>query len=70
MKIDSEDIFIKLPFKLGKYACGELVSLEDILNYADELYSDNDRLNERVEDLEEDIQDNYKPVSKKEQYEG
>ena len=35
----------------------------------EDLIHEIDILNEKIEDLEQDIQDNYKPITKEEQYE-
>ncbi len=41
----------------------------DILSMIDDLISEIDYLNEKIEDLEQDIESNYKPIPVAEQYE-
>lgn len=40
----------------------DLVSLGDILGYMEDLLYENDRLEERIRDLENDIEYNYKAI--------
>lgn len=47
----------------------DLITLEDLLADYEELIFENEELNNQIKDLEQDIQDNYKPISKSEQYE-
>lgn len=45
-----------------------IMTLEEVLDLCEELYSEVDRLTEVIQDLEQDIKDNYKPIDKVEQY--
>lgn len=45
-----------------------IMTLEEVLDLCEELYSEVDRLTEVIQDLEQDIEDNYKPIDKVEQY--
>lgn len=66
-----EDILIKCDgrnFVKGKAVCDRVLTLEEILDLCEELYNETERLNEKINDLEQDIEDNYIPVSKSEQY--
>ena len=44
-----------------------LISLDVILNKLEEFYFEIDSLNENLEDLEKDIEENYKPVTREEE---
>lgn len=44
-----------------------LISLDAILNKLEEFYFEIDSLNENLEDLEKDIEENYKPVTREEE---
>ena len=46
----------------------DILSIEDLLVVLEELYADKERLEEKIEDLENDIRDNYKPISPYEMY--
>lgn len=46
----------------------DFITLEDLLEDHQDLISEVDHLKEQINDLEQDIEDNYKPVSKAEQY--
>lgn len=46
----------------------DLVSIEDILGCMEDLLFENDRLEERIRDLENDIEYNYKPIDAYEMY--
>ena len=66
-----EDILIKCDgrnFVKEKAVCDRVLTLEEILDLCEELYNETERLNEKINDLEQDIEDNYIPVSKSEQY--
>lgn len=45
-----------------------IMTLEEVLDLCEELYSEVDRLTKVIQDLEQDIEDNYKPIDKVEQY--
>lgn len=45
-----------------------IMTLEEVLDLCEELYNETQRLNEKIDDLEQDIQENYKPIDKSEQY--
>ena len=47
----------------------DLVSVNDLLNAIDDLIYERDNLEDKIKDMEQDIEDNYKPISKSEQYE-
>ena len=66
-----EDILIKCEgrnFVKDKAVCDRIMTLEEVLDLCEELYNETERLNEKIDDLEQDIEDNYIPVSKSEQY--
>lgn len=44
-----------------------LISLDVILNKLEEFYFEIDSLNENLEDLEKDIEENYKPITREEE---
>lgn len=46
----------------------DILSIEDLLVVLEELYADKERLEEELEDLRQDIRDNYKPISPYEMY--
>lgn len=46
----------------------DIVSLEEILDKFDELAINNDILQEELDDLKQDLHDNYKPIKPEEQY--
>ena len=46
----------------------DLVSLDDILTACEDMACEIDSLHEELDDLKHDIEDNYKPISKDEQY--
>lgn len=45
----------------------ELYTIVEVLNRLEDLYLDNEVLEEELEDLKRDIEDNYKPISPAEQ---
>lgn len=47
----------------------DLISIEDLLSKIEELDDDKGYLEDKIKDMEQDIEDNYKPISKAEQYE-
>jgi hypothetical protein len=48
----------------------DILSVDDLLDIIEELYYECERLDEELEYLKQDVEDNYRPVSKAEQYEG
>jgi hypothetical protein len=46
----------------------DILSIEDLLVVLEELYADKERLEEELEDLKQDVRDNYKPISPYEMY--
>lgn len=66
-----ENILIKCEgrnFVKDKAVCDRIMTLEEVLDLCEELYNETQRLNEKIDDLEQDIQENYKPIDKSEQY--
>lgn len=47
----------------------DLISIEDLLSKIEELDDDKGYLEDKIKDMEQDIEDNYKPISKLEQFE-
>ena len=69
--MDLNDILIKCDgrnFVKNKAVCDRTMTLEELLDLCEDLYNEIDRLTEKIDDLEQDIQDNYKPIDKMEQY--
>ena len=69
--MDLNDILIKCDdrnFVKNKAVCDRTMTLEELLDLCEDLYNEIDRLTEKIDDLEQDIQDNYKPIDKSEQY--
>lgn len=69
--MDLNDILIKCDgrnFVKNKAVCDRIMTLEELLDLCENLYNEIDRLTEKIDDLEQDIQDNYKPIDKMEQY--
>ena len=59
-----KDIYVNIKgYSFEKKFNKDLVSLDDILNVLEDLFFDCERLEEEIEDLEADIEDNYKRVS-------
>lgn len=59
-----KDIYVNIKgYSFKKKFSKDLVSLDDILNVLEDLFFDCERLEEKIEDLETDIEDNYKRVS-------
>lgn len=66
-----EDILIKCDgrnFVKERAICDRVLTLEELLNLCEDLYNEINVLNEKIEDLEQDIEDNYTPINKAEQY--
>ena len=49
-------------YMLQKVFKKDIVSLDEILNKFEDLVCDNDALQEELDDLKQDLQDNYVPV--------
>lgn len=47
---------------------GNYIPAENIENIIKDLLYEIDRLNEKIEDMENDIRDNYRPISNEEMY--
>lgn len=47
----------------------DLISIKDLLSKIEELDDDKEYLEDKIKDMEQDIEDNYKPISKSEQFE-
>ena len=41
----------------------DLLTIEDLLGIIQDLYFENERLQEELQDLKQDIEDNYEPIS-------
>lgn len=48
--------------------CDRTMSLETILNLCEELYYEVENLTKEIQDLEENLEENYTPKNKAEQY--
>lgn len=48
---------------LRKYFKGDLISIDDMISVIEDLDSEIDRLNEKIEDIEQDKEDNYRPIN-------
>lgn len=46
----------------------DLISVEELLGIMEDLYFEKERLEEKIEELEQDIKENYKPISPYELY--
>lgn len=47
----------------------DLISIKDLLSKIEELDDDKEYLEDRIKDMEQDIENNYKPILKSEQFE-
>lgn len=59
----SESIWLDEYFKKG------MVTLDEILNVCENLIIENKELKEELDDLKQDLHDNYRPIPPEEQYE-
>lgn len=60
--MDLNDILIKCDgfnFVENNSVANRTITLEDLLNICQDLYYENQRLEEQIEELEQDIEDNY-----------
>jgi hypothetical protein len=68
-----KDIFIKVKddiFLEKLFPNKDIVSIDDLMAVVQQLVCDKETLEEQLNDLKNDINDNYRPISKQEQYEG
>ena len=72
MKVDLGNVFISTK-ELSDYIRNDyfrdkdLVTLDEIFSLLEDLACDKERLEEELEDLKRDIEDNYRPLSVREQ---
>ena len=69
--MDCNDILIKCygrNFVKDKAYSDTILTIEELVGLCEDLYYENKRLQEKLDDLEEDLQENYIPKSKSEQY--
>lgn len=69
--MDFDDIYIKCSdrdFTDGFSDREKIMTLKEILDLCDDLYYENQELEEKIKDIEQNIEDNYRPISKAEQY--
>lgn len=69
--MDCNDILIKCygrNFVEDKACTDTILTIEELVGLCEDLYYENKRLQEKLDDLEEDLQENYIPKSKSEQY--
>lgn len=48
---------------LKKYFKGDLISINDMISVMENLDGEIDRLKEKIEDIEQDKKDNYRPIN-------
>ena len=69
--MDCNDILIKCygrNFVEDKAYSDTILTIEELVGLCEDLYYENKRLQEKLDDSEEDLQENYIPKSKSEQY--
>ena len=69
--MDCNDILIKCygrNFVEDKAYSDTILTIEELVGLCEDLYYENKRLQEKLDDLEEDLQENYIPKNKAEQY--
>lgn len=69
--MDLKDILIKCQgcnFVKEGAIIDQVLTLEELISLCEDLYCEVERLQEKLDDLEEDLQENYIPKSKAEQY--
>lgn len=69
--LEIKDIRLNLDgycFVDGKSANDKFMTLEELLELCENLYIENSRLEEELEDLKEDVEDNYTRTPLNEQY--
>lgn len=67
-----DNVFIKkeeLSDWIAQYFKHDLISIDDMLNVIEDLNSEVENWEMKYNELERDIEDNYRPISKVEQYE-
>jgi hypothetical protein len=68
-----KDVFIKVKgdiFLEKLFVNKDIVSIDEIMAVVQQLVCDKETLEEQLNDLKNDINDNYRPISKQEQCEG
>lgn len=59
-----KDVYVNIKgYSFEKKFSKDLVSLDDILNVLEDLFFDCESLEEKIEDMENDINDNFQRVS-------
>lgn len=69
--MDLKDVLIKCQgcnFVKERAIIDQVLTLEELISLCEDLYCEVERLQEKLDDLEEDLQENYIPKSKAEQY--
>lgn len=69
--MDFDDIYIKCSdrdFTDGFSDREKIMTLKEILDLCDDLYYESQELEKKIKDIEQDIEDNYRPIPKAEQY--
>ena len=69
--MDCNDILIKCygrNFVKDKSFSDQVLTIEELVGLCEDLYYEIERLQEKLDDLEEDLQENYTPKNKSEQY--
>lgn len=69
--MDFDDIYIKCSdrdFTDGFSEREKIMTLKEILDLCDDLYYESQELEKKIKDIEQDIEDNYRPIPKAEQY--
>ena len=66
-----KDVYIKkeeLNEWLRKYFNGDLISINDMISVMEDLVGEIDRLKEKIEEIEQDKENNYRPLHNSELY--
>lgn len=69
--MDFDDIYIRCSdrnFTDGFSDREKIMTLKEILDLCDDLYYESQELEKKIKDIEQDIEDNYRPIPKAEQY--
>ena len=69
--MDCNDILIKCQgfnFVQDRAVCDQVLTLEELISLCEDLYCEVNRLTEIIDVLNQDIEDNYKPIDILEQY--
>ena len=56
-------IFIQIPSDIGNLPAESVHSLEDIFEEIERICDENDELKTAISDMEDDIKENYRPIS-------